>query len=148
LIIALQTLHWVEGVKWGFWRWWDAGVVLLRCYIGNCSHCICTLYTAKCHYRSDVSCHIASMLQATSAMSLFPISYLPHRVHYKYVGKRLLRCTWPTPLFARLTRLQPSAKQALIPIFLANTKNRVGNQIAIPLPFGYDTNYYLNDKSS
>jgi hypothetical protein len=35
LIIALRTLHWVEGVKWEFLRWWGAGVVALRSGVGE-----------------------------------------------------------------------------------------------------------------
>jgi hypothetical protein len=31
--------------------------------------------------------------------------------------------------------------------FLANTKNYIGNKIAISLPFSYNTKYYLNNKS-
>jgi len=33
-------------------------------------------------------------------------------------------------------------------IFLANTKTYIRREIAIPLPFSYNTKYYLNYKSS
>ena len=48
----------------------------------------------------------------------------------------------------RDSEVQLYAKLALKSIFFAKTKTRVGSDIAIPLPFSHDTQYYLNYKSS